>query len=89
MAQRDGAAGAGAEVSKYLGVGLTWALSTIGFLLLGRAADGRLGTDPVLTLIGAFVGAAAGFYWMIHHLVVEPRRRAEREAKEEREAGGS
>lgn len=89
MAQRDGPAGAGAEVSKYLGVGLTWALSTIGFLLLGRAVDGRLETDPLFTLIGAFVGAAAGFYWMIHHLLVEPRRRAEREAEDDDEAGGA
>lgn len=76
---------AGADVSRYLGTGLTWALSTILFLMLGRAADGWLGTDPALTVIGAFVGAAAGFYYMYHHLVVEPRRReAERKEKETR-----
>ncbi len=71
-----------AEISKYLGVGLTWALSTILFLLLGQAADRWLGTDPALTVVGAFVGAAAGFYYMYHHLVVEPRRRElERKAR--------
>jgi hypothetical protein len=79
---------AGAEVSKYLGVGLTWALSTILFLFLGRTADRWLGTDPALTVIGAFVGAAAGFYYMYHHLVVEPRRReSERKAGKRDEAG--
>jgi hypothetical protein len=79
-----------AEVSKYLGVGLTWALSTIVFLFLGRAADRWLGTDPALTVVGAFVGAAAGFYSMIHHLVIEPRRRdAERRAKGEHDDGSS
>lgn len=76
-----------AEMSRYLGVGLTWALSTVAFLLLGRAADGWLGTEPVLTLLGAFVGASAGFYSMYHHLVVVPRRR-EAERKAERSGGG-
>lgn len=82
---------AAADVSKYLGVGLTWALSTILFLFVGRAADRWLGTEPILTLIGAFVGAGAGFYYMVHHLVVEPRRReAERKAdRESRERDGT
>ncbi|MEX0907044.1 MAG: AtpZ/AtpI family protein [Gemmatimonadota bacterium] len=65
-----------AQASKYLGVGLTWALSTGLFLYLGTLADERLGTTPWLTLIGAFVGAAAGFTYMYRHLVVEPQRNA-------------
>jgi hypothetical protein len=36
------------------------ALSTLLFLYLGTRADGWLGTEPWLTLIGAFVGAARG-----------------------------
>lgn len=72
------------EVGKYMGLGLTWAISTLLFLWLGTVADGWLGTEPALTLIGAFVGAGAGFYWMIHHLVIEPRRRAERDDSDER-----
>jgi hypothetical protein len=52
---------------------LTWALSTLLFLWLGTKADGWLGTGPALTLIGAFVGAAAGFYYMIHGLSGEKR----------------
>lgn len=57
------------EISRYLGFGLTWALSTLLFLWLGTLADKWLGTKPALTLIGAFVGAAAGFYYMYSHLV--------------------
>lgn len=79
--QRKAAPGQAAETSKYLGIGLTWALSTALFLYLGSLADARLGTAPWLTLIGAFVGAAAGFYYMYHHLVVAPRERSEREGK--------
>ena len=57
------------EISRYLGYGLTWALSTLLFLYLGTLADKWLGTRPALTLVGAFVGAAAGFYYMYRNLV--------------------
>jgi hypothetical protein len=62
------------SVGQYLGYGLAWAASTIGFLLLGSWLDGKLGSKPALTLIGAFVGAAAGFYSMYHNLVVVPKQ---------------
>lgn len=69
----------------YLGYGLTWALSTLLFLWLGSRADAWLGTEPWLTLIGAFVGAGAGFYYMYRNLVDAQRRdearRREREGK--------
>ena len=57
------------EISRYLGYGLTWALSTLLFLYLGTLADSWLGTRPALTLVGAFVGAAGGFYHMYRNLV--------------------
>ncbi len=66
-------------VGPYLGLGLTWALSTLLFLWLGSRADRWLGTEPWLTLIGAFVGAAAGFYYMYRHLVVLDAKRSKRE----------
>ena len=69
--KRSTASGAG----EYLGHGLTWAASTLLFLWLGSKADAWLGTEPWLTLIGAFLGAGAGFYHMYHHLVVAPRDR--------------
>ena len=64
-----------ASASQYLGHGLTWAASTLLFLWLGTRADAWLGTEPWLSLLGAFVGAGAGFYHMYHHLVVVPRER--------------
>ena len=52
------------EMARALSLGLTWALSTALFLYLGSLVDGWLGTKPVFTLIGAFIGAAAGFYYI-------------------------
>jgi len=74
----------GQAVGQYLGYGLQWALATALFLFLGWLADGWLGTKPLLTIVGAFVGAGAGFYSLYYHLVVEPRRRAARQDPEER-----
>lgn len=68
---------------QFLGYGLQWALATVLFLFLGWLADGWLGTKPLLTIVGAFVGAGAGFYSLYHHLVVEPRRRDARERQDE------
>jgi F0F1-type ATP synthase assembly protein I len=84
MVQRRTDPGTAAQASKYLGIGMTSSLSTLLFLFLGSAADRWLGTGPWLTLAGAFVGAAAGFYYMYHHLVVVPRERKAREEKADR-----
>jgi F0F1-type ATP synthase assembly protein I len=62
---------------QYMGYGLTWALSTLLFLLGGWWLDGKLGTMPVFMILGAFIGAGAGFYSLYHHIVVEPRERDE------------
>lgn len=59
---------------QYLGYGLQWALATVLFLFLGWLLDGRVGTKPLFTIVGAFVGAGAGFYSLYYHLVVQPRR---------------
>jgi hypothetical protein len=63
-----------AAAGPYLGLGLTWALSTLLFLWLGSKADAWLGTEPWLTLIGAFTGASAGFYYMYRHLMMDAER---------------
>ncbi len=57
------------SVARYSGLGLQLALSVMLFLVGGRWLDGKLGTRPWLTLIGAFVGMAAGFYSLYVHLV--------------------
>jgi F0F1-type ATP synthase assembly protein I len=72
------------EVGRYLGLGLTWALSTLLFLYLGSRADAWLHTKPYLTVLGAFLGAGAGFYSMIYNLMVVPRRRKEAAEREGR-----
>jgi F0F1-type ATP synthase assembly protein I len=52
-------------------------------------ADRRLGTEPWLTLIGAFVGAVAGFWYMYRQLVIDPERKraAERRAQQDAAVG--
>jgi positive regulator of sigma E activity len=58
-----------------MGLGLTWALSVLFFLGVGAWVDSKLGTTPLLLVLGAFIGAAAGFYSLYHHIVIEPRQR--------------
>jgi len=62
---------------QFMGHGLTLALAVLLFLGAGAWLDSKLGTAPVLTLIGAFVGGAAGFYNLYYHIVIEPRQREE------------
>ena len=60
---------------QYMGLGLTWALSVLLFLGVGAWLDSKLGTRPILMILGAFVGAGAGFYSLYYHIVIEPRQR--------------
>lgn len=67
------------DAAQYLGYGLTWALSTGLFLVGGWLVDRWLGTMPLFLIVGAFVGAGAGFYSLYWHMVIEPRRKQEAE----------
>jgi F0F1-type ATP synthase assembly protein I len=60
---------------QFMGYGLTWALAVLLFLAVGAWLDSKLGTTPVLMILGAFVGGGAGFYSLYYHMVIEPRRR--------------
>jgi F0F1-type ATP synthase assembly protein I len=60
---------------QYMGYGLTWALAVLLFLGVGAWLDTRLGTSPVLLIIGAFIGGGAGFYSLYYHIVIQPRER--------------
>ncbi|MFQ5536213.1 MAG: AtpZ/AtpI family protein [Gemmatimonadota bacterium] len=62
---------------EYMGYGLAWALSVLLFLGGGAWLDKKLGTSPVFLVVGAFLGAAAGFYSMYYHIVIEPRKRTD------------
>lgn len=59
---------------QFMGLGLTWALSVLLFLGIGAWVDSKLGTAPILLIVGAFVGAGAGFYSLYYHIVIEPRQ---------------
>lgn len=47
-----------------LTVGITFALTLTGCVLLGFWADRRLGTTPLLTVAGTLLGMALGGFWM-------------------------
>jgi F0F1-type ATP synthase assembly protein I len=70
-----------AAAGQYTGYGLTWALSTLLFLLAGWWLDGKVGTTPLFMILGSFVGAGAGFYSLYYHVVVEPREREDEDGE--------
>jgi F0F1-type ATP synthase assembly protein I len=50
------------EVGPYLGVGLQLTVTVAGMFFLGRWLDSLTGTEPLLTLLFALFGIAAGIY---------------------------
>lgn len=60
---------------QFMGLGLTWALAVLMFLGIGAWVDSKIGTAPILMIVGAFVGGGAGFYSLYYHIVIEPRER--------------
>ena len=60
--------------AKYLGAGLTWVGSTGLFMWLGSRLDVWWGSKPLWTVVGAFVGGAAGFYYLYRQLIDSTRR---------------
>lgn len=76
------------ELGRHAGFGLTFALATGIFLLAGWWIDAQVGSTPLFTILGALLGAGAGFYHMYQHLVLMPRER-DRSRGEEGKSGGS
>jgi len=66
-----------AAAGQYMGLGLTWALSVLLFLLGGYWLDGKVGTAPLFMILGAFLGGGAGFYSLYRHIVVDSREQKE------------
>lgn len=67
---------AGFSPADFAGVGIQFALSILLFLLVGKWIDGHLGTTPLFLILGAFVGAAAGFYSMYRKVAAATRKDA-------------
>lgn len=57
------------SMARYSGYGLQLAASVGLFMAAGWWADGKVGTAPLLTIMGALGGGAAGFYSLYLHLV--------------------
>ncbi len=53
------------QAEPYIGLGITFTLSVLGFLFLGRWLDSRLSTTPWLMIAGAALGLTLGFIHMI------------------------
>jgi hypothetical protein len=59
-------------MARYSGYGLQLAASVGLFMAGGWWVDGKPGTAPLLTVLGALVGGGAGFYSLYQHLVKRP-----------------
>lgn len=60
---------------QFMGHGMTLALAVLLFMGLGAWVDTKVGTAPILMVLGAFVGGGAAFYSLYYHIVIEPRER--------------
>ena len=77
--RNPGLTGAGSAAS-FAGLGIQLVAFILLFLYLGQWLDKKLGTDPLMLILGVFVGAALGIYNMYHMLTDAQRK--EREEKE-------
>ncbi len=57
-----------ATASKYTHLGFLMAASVLLFFFGGYWLDNRLGTTPLLSIAGAFIGAAGGFTNLVRTL---------------------
>jgi len=56
-----------------VGAGFQFAFAILFFLWIGHWADGRLRTEPLLTLVGLGIGLVAGFYAFWRRVMAETR----------------
>lgn len=57
-----------AGITTYTHLGLTFALSVVLFFFAGYWLDGKIGTRPLLAIVGAFLGATGGFINLVRTL---------------------
>ena len=68
--------------SRYLGHGMALAASVALFGWVGSEIGQRVGYESLLTLLGIFLGGAAGFYSLYVQLVVRPQHDQDLEESE-------
>ena len=57
------------EIGPYLGLGLQLAVTVTVMVFIGVWLDGQFSTNPVMTIIFAFLGVFAGLYTFIKSVV--------------------
>lgn len=70
----DDASNAMGEGYALVSVGITFALTVAGFVLLGVWLDRKLGTTPLCIVAGALVGVALGGFWMYQRVIRQAPR---------------
>jgi len=68
----------------FAGFGIQLAVSIVALMYLGKWLDGKLGTSPLLLIIGVFVGAAVGIYNMYHALTAALRDQERERGKQKK-----
>ena len=66
--------GLDASSSKLMGLGLQFVIAILLFLYAGMWLDKKLGTAPWLLLLGALIGAGAGFYSLWRAMAEENKK---------------
>ncbi len=56
------------KIGVYLGLGWGYALTVLVFVGVGAALDRWLGATPIFTVLGVFIGGAAGFYSLVRRV---------------------
>jgi F0F1-type ATP synthase assembly protein I len=62
------------KLAPYLNIGTTWAISVLFFTWLGWYFDNKWETNPLLTVVGAFIGISTGFYHFIKVVAQESKK---------------
>lgn len=70
------------KMEPFLGLGLTFAVTILAFLFLGRWLDSKWGTSPWLLIAGAALGMILGFVHMITTLQDLDKQEAEEQEQE-------
>jgi F0F1-type ATP synthase assembly protein I len=73
MGTRNARGRKGLSGAEFAGVGLQFAITLVVFALVGIWLDRKLGTSPLLVVIGVFGGAGLGF-WEMYRAMIRKKR---------------